>query len=92
MPHQPHRDTIRHPGTIEVPGGGTPQIVKDPAILILDSRRIGCGPKLEGELGFELKPLEHEVPQVMPAFKYHITGQGSYILEKRLASCQHLPK
>jgi len=33
MTHQPHRDAIRHPGTIEVPGGGAPQIVKDPAIF-----------------------------------------------------------
>src|SRR5919108_1129545 len=54
------------------------------------SRRIECGPQLEGELRFELTPLDHEVHQVMPAFKHHITGQGSYILEKRLASCQYL--
>lgn len=33
MPHKPHRDAIRHPGTIEVPGGSAPQIVKDPAIF-----------------------------------------------------------
>ncbi len=28
----------------------------------------------------------------MPAFKHHITGQGSHILKKRLASRQHLTK
>ena len=69
-----------------------------PAILILDSRRIEFRPKFEGSLGFELgfelrfqlKPLNHEVHQVMPAFKHQITGQGSHILKKRLASRQHL--
>jgi hypothetical protein len=56
------------------------------------SRRIEIGPKLEGERGFELKPLKHEVHQVMPAFKHHVTGQGSHILKKRLASRKPLAK
>ena len=78
--------------------GAVNTAVPSPAILILDSRRIEFRPKFEGSLGFQLgfelrfqlKPLNHEVHQVMPAFKHQITGQGSHILKKRLASRQHL--
>jgi hypothetical protein len=56
------------------------------------SRGIEFGSQLGGEPGFELKPLNHEVHQVIPACKHHITGQGSHILKKRLASHQDLAK
>src|SRR5262245_28085514 len=42
------------------------------------------------ELGFELKPSDHEIHQVMPTLKHHIARQGAPILEKGLASAQHL--
>lgn len=55
-----------------------------PAIVNLGSARI--------ELGFELKPPEHEIHQVRPTLKHHIARQGTNIIEKGLASHQHLAK
>jgi len=54
------------------------------AIVNLGSARI--------ELGFELKPPEHEIHQVRPTLKHHIARQGTNIIEKGLASHQHLAK
>jgi hypothetical protein len=54
------------------------------AIVNLGSARI--------ELGVELKPPEHEIHQVRPTLKHHIARQGTNIIEKGLASHQHLAK
>jgi len=44
------------------------------------------------ELWWELKPLDHEIHQVMPTVKDHITCQGLDILKKRLAPGKHATK
>ena len=44
------------------------------------------------EFGFEFKPRDHEVHQVMPTGKHHIAGQGLHIVEKGLATGEHLAK
>ncbi len=41
------------------------------------------------ELWLELKPLDHEIHQVMPTVKDHIPRQGLDILDKRLAPGKH---
>ena len=38
------------------------------------------------ESGFEFKPRDHEVHQVMPTGKHHISGKGLHIVEKGLAT------
>lgn len=44
------------------------------------------------EFGFEIKPPDHEIHHVMPTFKDHIARQGANIIEKGLASGQHVAK
>ena len=44
------------------------------------------------ELWLELKPLDHDIHQVMPTVKDHRTRQGLDIIEKRLAPGKHATK
>ena len=48
------------------------------------------GDQLVSTYGLELKPPDHEIHQVMPTLKHHITRQGTHILEKGLAPDQDL--
>jgi hypothetical protein len=43
------------------------------------------------DLRFELKAPDHEMHQVLPTVKDHITHQGLDIMEKRLAPGKHTP-